>query len=391
MSNNSNFFIDVVNWLGTDLSVVSAARVSFGKESKFFSNKDGKLLKFLVEHEHFSCFRHAFLSFKIKSDLVTRVFWQETTRDLAGHYFSPSLSSQIINVEDNEQGQLVYVGLKNSDIIEWNWTVSLQGIKQFYDKYSKFSEKIDRFYIEEVIKHTSLYFPECSKYLFDKSDHIYFSKISERPVFEVPDLKENVLDKGYVRLTDYMKGNSEDETIFSFEIKAPIVVRQQWFKHTRGGDLSPLGLIQIPIEESGFGVGDDCQWENNWGGSRNEISKRYTFFNTELVSDIFWRKKADEKKQGSGENISQDNQIVLDGMYSKFCENSMSLYTMAVELGVAEEQARFFLPAYVVYTSWRWCCNLSTLKFFLSLRLKSDAQKEIRVYAQAIDKILHYC
>jgi len=389
MSNNSNFSIDVVNWLGTDLSVVNAARVSFLKESKVLSPQDKKLIKFLVAHGHWSCFRHAFLSFRIKSDLVTRIFWQETTRDLAGHYFSPSLSSQIVNVEDNEQGQPVYVGLKNSDIIEWNWTVSLQGIKQFYDKYSKFSEKIDRFYIEEVIKHTSLYFPECSKYLFDESDHIYFSKISERPVFEVPDLKENVLDKGYVRLTDYMKANSEDETIFSFEIKAPLFVVRQFFKYVRSADISPLGLIQNIYDEEGFGNGDDGAF-GDWAYGRSESSRRYVTLPAEFYVPE-WRASPENKKQGSGEKL--DN--VVSQFHTEFYQNcvveSNIRYEKCIEDGVAPEQARMYLLAYGMYISYRWTCSGTALQFLLSQRLKNDAQWETQEFARALDKILHYC
>lgn len=55
------------NCAGSDLTVVNAARVSFGKESKEFSNKDAKLINYLAEHKHMSPFRHPQLSFHLKA------------------------------------------------------------------------------------------------------------------------------------------------------------------------------------------------------------------------------------------------------------------------------------------------------------------------------------
>lgn len=80
--------------MGSDLSVVNAARVSFGKKSEWAKStgnlKDGdrKLIKYLAEHKHFSPFGHAFASFHIKApifvarQLVKHKFlrWNEISR-----------------------------------------------------------------------------------------------------------------------------------------------------------------------------------------------------------------------------------------------------------------------------------------------------------------------
>jgi len=52
--------------MGTDLSVVNAARVSFAKESNEFSDKDEKLIKYLAKHNHWSPFGHASCSLESK-------------------------------------------------------------------------------------------------------------------------------------------------------------------------------------------------------------------------------------------------------------------------------------------------------------------------------------
>ena len=93
-----------VDHMGSDLSVVNAARVSFGKKSewayldwrhstmhpqlKILSDRDTKLIKYLAKHKHLSPFGHAFASFHVKApifvarQLVKRKFlrWNEISR-----------------------------------------------------------------------------------------------------------------------------------------------------------------------------------------------------------------------------------------------------------------------------------------------------------------------
>ena len=44
--------VQLIDKMGSDLSVVNAARVSYSKESKSFSVQDERLIKYLAEHEH---------------------------------------------------------------------------------------------------------------------------------------------------------------------------------------------------------------------------------------------------------------------------------------------------------------------------------------------------
>ena len=74
--------IELIDKMGTDLSVVNAARVSFSKKSQWarhvphlgkegydLSEKDEKLIKYLAKWGHWSPFAHAFLSFRIKAPI----------------------------------------------------------------------------------------------------------------------------------------------------------------------------------------------------------------------------------------------------------------------------------------------------------------------------------
>jgi len=61
--------VELVDKMGSDLSVVNAARVSYAKTKDLFDAKDEKLIKFLAEHEHWSPFAHASLQFRIKAPI----------------------------------------------------------------------------------------------------------------------------------------------------------------------------------------------------------------------------------------------------------------------------------------------------------------------------------
>ena len=65
--NMSNSEVEIIDHMGTDASIVNAARVSFGKRIKEMTEGDTKLIKYLAQHNHWSPFGHASLQFKIKA------------------------------------------------------------------------------------------------------------------------------------------------------------------------------------------------------------------------------------------------------------------------------------------------------------------------------------
>lgn len=93
----SEIKVTYIDHMGSDLSVVNAARVSFGKKSQWegrvggfsvLSERDEKLIKYLAKHKHMSPFGHSFLSFHVKApifvarQLVKHKFlrWNEVSR-----------------------------------------------------------------------------------------------------------------------------------------------------------------------------------------------------------------------------------------------------------------------------------------------------------------------
>lgn len=64
--------VEYISHMGTDLSVVNAARVSFGTEKEEVDEKDIKLINYLMRHNHSSPFEHCAITFKFTVPLFIR-------------------------------------------------------------------------------------------------------------------------------------------------------------------------------------------------------------------------------------------------------------------------------------------------------------------------------
>ena len=105
----------LMDHMGSDVTVVNAARVSFGKktDNTYTTNKDEKLIWYLAEHKHMSPFGHCFASFHVKApifvarQLVKHKFlrWNEISRryvDMIPDFYEPATYRR--KAEDKKQG-----------------------------------------------------------------------------------------------------------------------------------------------------------------------------------------------------------------------------------------------------------------------------------------------
>ena len=71
-------YVQLADYMGAgDLSVVNAARVSFGKRKEVFDESDAKLIKYLANHKHMSPFRHMQFTFVLHtSEVVCRQLYK---------------------------------------------------------------------------------------------------------------------------------------------------------------------------------------------------------------------------------------------------------------------------------------------------------------------------
>jgi len=67
--------LSLIRSSGSDIDIVNAARVSYGKIIETISTKDRKLIAFLLEHNHTSPFEHNQLSFRVKAPLFVARQW----------------------------------------------------------------------------------------------------------------------------------------------------------------------------------------------------------------------------------------------------------------------------------------------------------------------------
>ena len=70
-------FIEVIDSLGDDLTVVNSARVSFGKRKEVYDKTDERLVRYLAKYKHFSPFRHLQVQFHVKApEFVMRQWYK---------------------------------------------------------------------------------------------------------------------------------------------------------------------------------------------------------------------------------------------------------------------------------------------------------------------------
>ena len=172
------------------------------------------------------------------------------------------------------------------------------------------------------------------------------------------------LDKKDVQLIDFLIRENHmspfRHAFATFEFKAPLMVARQHWKYVVGSDHTM----------------------DSW----NESSRRYVTIEPEFyVPNVDeWRLAPDNKKQGSGGPIGPWIGSVLTDELNRYIEQGEALYAMAMDNGVAAEQARLFLPAYGMYVVYRWTCSLQSVALFLNQRLDEGSQVEIRDYARAV-------
>jgi thymidylate synthase (FAD) len=83
-------FVDLVDSMGTDLSIVRAARVSYGKTSSD-PEKDKKLIKFLLNNDHGTPFEHTSFTFHVKAPIFIVRQWMRhrignSFNEISGRY-----------------------------------------------------------------------------------------------------------------------------------------------------------------------------------------------------------------------------------------------------------------------------------------------------------------
>src|SRR5690554_3247716 len=169
-------------------------------------------------------------------------------------------------------------------------------------------------------------------------------------------------------LADHQHTSPFRHSVLKFEVYAPLMVARQWWKHVIGS-------------EHGEGYDRLTAWNES---SRRYITEEPTFL---IPKPDAWRSVPENRKQGSGDPVAVEVGEKYTEALQKHIAESLRLYEVAMADNICPEQARLFLPAYALYVRWVWTGSLQAVAHFLNLRLAEDAQKEIRDYAQAVEKL----
>jgi thymidylate synthase (FAD) len=202
-----------------------------------------------------------------------------------------------------------------------------------------------------------------------------------------------VLDKGYVRLIDWLGDDKRIIEAARVSYKSPSKGEEQdkkllqyLWKHQHTSPLEQCNItfnIKLPI----FVM---RQFVRHRTFKLNEQSARYSEMADDFYIPTNWRKQDTKNKQGSVDNGNWNpiidwgvDHITATDATEEICKSSYILYKNMIEYGIAKEMARMILPVNL-YTEIYVNCDLHNLLHFLTLRLDSHAQYEIQIYAKAI-------
>ncbi len=208
-----------------------------------------------------------------------------------------------------------------------------------------------------------------------------------------------MLDHGFVRVIDYM---GDDSSIVqaarvssgsgtkSAEENRRLIRYLMRHAHTSPFEMCEIKLhIKLPIFVA-------RQWIRHRTASVNEYSGRYSVLGRDYYiprPDVV-AVQSTSSRQGRGEALPYADANEVVGMIGRNADEAYRTYerlldgsTDPIRPGLARELARTVLPV-GFYTEWYWKIDLHNLLHFLELRLATDAQYEIRAYAEQVAAIV---
>jgi thymidylate synthase (FAD) len=180
---------------------------------------------------------------------------------------------------------------------------------------------------------------------------------SARVSFAVRKEEMDDRDKGLIRFLMREKHATPFEhNSFRYHLRTPIFVAREWMRHRIGSFNEESGRYHQL--EGDFYVPDRA-------AVRSQVGKPGAYTFEPVEEDL------------AGETIDTFRRIYKE-LYAE--------YLGLVEKGVAKELARSILPV-GIFTQFYWTVNARALMNFLSLRNAETAQYEIRVYAEAVERL----
>lgn len=203
----------------------------------------------------------------------------------------------------------------------------------------------------------------------------------------------NVLDHGFVRLIDYMGDDLSVVRAARVSYQASWragedqgsdekLIRYLWRnKHT-----SPFEAVTLTFEVKAP-IFVFRQWHRHRTWSYNELSARYRELPEEFYVPAPEHIGTQSKDNKQGRDVSGEPRELVPPMIETTCRAAFETYRTLLSLGVPRELARSVLPV-ATYSHMFATVNLLNLFRFMTLRSHPHAQYEIKVYSDAMAKLV---
>ena len=205
-----------------------------------------------------------------------------------------------------------------------------------------------------------------------------------------------VLDHGFIRVIDYMGDDaaicqaarvSYGKGTKSVQNDAGLIryLMRHW--HSTPFEMCEIKLhVKLPVFVA-------RQWIRHRTANVNEYSARYSILDREFYIPAADQLAAQSVVNNQGRGVALEGEEaarvleILKTDANRAYDNYEAMISDEGQQGLARELARMNLPTNI-YTQWYWKVDLHNLFHFLRLRADMHAQYEIRVYADAICKVV---
>ena len=197
------------------------------------------------------------------------------------------------------------------------------------------------------------------------------------------------LDKGFVRLVDYMGDDSAivqaARVSYGKGTKSVKMDRELIRYLMRHHHTSPFEMVEFKFHVK-LPIFVARQWIRHRTANVNEYSGRYSEMKNEFylpeLEQLRHQSEMNRQARGSEHLAKKDANLILKKL-GKTQDHLFNEYEYYLSKDLARELSRINLPL-STYTEWYWKIDLHNLLHFLRLRMDWHAQYEIRVYAEKI-------
>ncbi len=205
------------------------------------------------------------------------------------------------------------------------------------------------------------------------------------------DVEIKVLDKGFVRMVDYLGGDARivQSARVSYGAGTKTVREDKGLINylMRHRHTSPFEQVTLTFHTK-MPIFVARQWVRHRTARLNEISGRYSVMKDEFYvpeAEQIHRQSTTNRQGRQEESVPPELAQKVRDLITSDQSSNYAHYEDMLKDDIARELARINLPL-SLYTEWYWQIDLHNLFHFIKLRADSHAQYEIRVYAEALAK-----